>query len=136
MRFEEILLDATPFFLSKNFAIAERYNNYIRYESQVTSLSISFNERENTLIIFVGIKGKQMTELSQKVLNEFFSENIILEDNKSFSKNLIHFLLHKGNAIINDDLNILTKLEAFNSKLAKEYTDAIIRAQNLRGRPK
>lgn len=132
MNFEEIVAILTPFFQQNKFSVAETFKNYIRYENRRVKIAVAYDWRDNSITVFVGQIDKFETELSGDTIDKFFNDNINLRNNNLFTENLISFLTGKGNALLKEDLNTLFKLEEYSNRMAKEYTDNLIKEQNLR----
>ncbi len=132
MNLEEIIAKLTPFFLKNEFLTTESFKDNIKYESNYCVVTMSYDNRDRSISIFVGRKGKNLTELTEDILKNFFNTDDKLLLDEKFVANFVKFLNGKGKAILSGDANVLDKLDEFANVLAKTYTENLMTSQSMK----
>jgi len=132
MNYTETIKTINPILENNEFRIVESRKNYTKYQSEIITIIIAFNEHENGYTIFAGRNGGDLVELSKKVYKEFFDFDFYAVENLSFSQRFIRFLNGKGNAILKGDLKKLAEFETYHQEESKKYTENLINLQNLK----
>jgi hypothetical protein len=129
MTYNEIQKRITPILKDNGFRVIARSKNSTRFESEFVSFHAGFDERENCLLFFVGIKNRFHSDLVYAY--EFFNENFHAVKDCDAATKLIYFLTGKGKAILQGDVHKLEELEKFTNEKAKRYTKKLLNGQNL-----
>ncbi len=136
MKFIEKIIEPIESLLSKyNFFLKEKRKNFIEFESDFLSLSISYNEFEISLYIFISrINSIYGIEIDNELVKVIFKSDLVLKN-----KSLESYIDYLVNLMQNDlfkqlllnDLPILENIEVFNKERSKIYTNNLILRQNI-----
>ena len=127
--FEFNIEKVKPMFEASGFNTVENRRNLIRLESTKVTVTIAFDERENSNLCFVGRIGTMTHLLHNGNLREVFNYDKTPAD---FTDFLLDFLNSEGKGILKGDLDKLHELEEFEERQAKIYTSNLLREQRVR----
>ena len=131
MNFEETIKPLTELLLSNSFSIQINQQNLIEYSSKSTTLRIAYSHLEYCFNIWVGQSRDTLTELRPKVLEEFFNDDTFKFQTTLTVENLISFLKGSGKNLLSGDTKILRKLDEYSLQASRNYTQQIIKRQNI-----
>lgn len=131
MNFEEAIKPLTELLLSNNFSIQTNRHNLIEYSSKSTTIRIGYSHLEYSLNIWVGQSTSRLTELTPKVVQEFFKDSTFKFQSTLTIENLISFLKGSGKTLLSGDTKILRELDEYSLQASKSYTLQIITRQNI-----
>src|SRR4051812_34936771 len=127
MNFEEAIKPLTDLFLSYSFSIEINRHNLIEYSSKSTRIRIGYSHIEYSIYIGVGLSTGTLTELTPKVVKEFFKDDTFKFQSTLTIENLISFLKGSGNYLLSGDTKVLKELEEYSLQASSNYTMQIIK---------
>ena len=131
MKFEETIQKLQPLFNSHNFKTIERRQGFIHLQSDLVSIRLGHDWRDNSISLFAGQINGQESEIDEKTMKDVFNHLSRDDNNKSPLQNIIDFLNGNGRLLLTGDINKLRELEVYSSTQAKLYTDNLILKQNI-----
>ncbi len=131
MNFEEHIKPLTELLLSNGFSIQSNQNNLIVYSLKSTTLRIAYSHLEYCLNIWVGQSSDTLTELRPQVVEEFFKDDTFKFQTTLTVENLISFLKGFGKNLLSGDTKILRELDEYSLQASRNYTQQIIKQQNI-----
>jgi hypothetical protein len=131
MNFEEDIAGISSTLEKSGYSIIEHRANYVKFQSRLITLVLSYSPLEHTFTVFLGRNNGKIKELSHKVYLNVFGTNFQQVNGTSFTDKFISFLQHEGNAILQNELSKIDEVEAYCRKAASGYTSAIVNRQNL-----
>jgi hypothetical protein len=131
MNFEETIKPLTELLSSNGFSIRLDRQGLIEYSSNNATLRIGYSRLEYCVNIWAGQSSDTLTELTPKVVKEFFSDDAFKFQTSLTVENLISFLKSSGKALLLGDTKILRELDEYSLQASRNYTQQIIKQQNI-----
>ncbi len=134
MNFNQIITEKLEkYFQMYALKVIDTFNNYIKLKSDSIIITISFDERENAGLLYVGKSDETMILIN----NDFIMPNLSNTFNKPlnmkeyFINNLALYFERDGKLILEGNDNFINKLYDTQKKESYDYTNKIIENQNL-----
>jgi hypothetical protein len=128
--FNELVSELTPFFSAYGFTEVIPYKNAVVYQSDALVVSLSFNDRERSISVFVGKEAGEI-ELSAELLKRAFYHDAKLLLNGSFANELREFFTGKGQMLLMGDVETIKMVRNTHQKMSEDYTNRLIQSQML-----
>lgn len=129
--FDKVIEPITSFLKGYNFSVAEKHNNYVKYESTKTSILVGYDEREHYYFTIVGDKLNISIPLDVTNLTNVFKYDTEKFITRPFEEFFIDFFTTNGKLILTGNRNTFEALKSDRDKRSEEYTKQLLHLQNL-----
>jgi hypothetical protein len=139
MEFNKSIIDRIFPILSKHkYRIVDEVENFIKFQSEMLTIAISYDFREDARMLSIGRTEERMFFLDGNLIQKFFIpqlEQVLIVPEvtqEDFIQNLITFFEGRGKSLISGDAEILWEVERYVKQSAEDYTKNIMHTQNLK----